>query len=53
MLAAMASDALIEVIDMTEFVASQRPWAQDDSTTLVTPTEHVYPWPSGRQELNK
>jgi hypothetical protein len=52
-LAAMASDALLEVIDMTEFVASQRPWAQDDSTTLVTPSESVYPWPAGPQEPDK
>lgn len=43
MLKAFASDALLQVIDMAGFVASQRPWAQDDSITLVTPTERVYP----------
>ena len=38
-----ASDALIEVIDMTHFVAAQRPFARDDSAELVTPVEEVYP----------
>lgn len=38
-----ASDALIEVIDMSAFVATQRPFARDDSPELVTPVEDVYP----------
>lgn len=42
-LRAFASEALRQVVDMTDFVASQRPWAQDDSATLVTPQECVYP----------
>jgi hypothetical protein len=42
MLRTFASDALLQVIDMTAFVASQRPWAQDDSATLFTPDERVY-----------
>ncbi|WKB55733.1 DUF4291 domain-containing protein (plasmid) [Eleftheria terrae] len=42
MLKAMTTDGLLEVIDMTEFVASQRPWATDGSAELVTPVERVY-----------
>ena len=38
-----ASDALIEVIDMSAFVAAQRPFARDDSPELMTPVEAVYP----------
>jgi hypothetical protein len=38
-----SSEALLEVVDMTEFVATQRPWARDDSAELVTPVERVYP----------
>ncbi len=38
-----SSDALLEVIDMSPFVASQRPCARDDSAELMTPVEHVYP----------
>jgi len=41
-LAALAKTELLEVIDLSEFVASQHPNAQDDSTLLVTPIEHVY-----------
>lgn len=43
MLKALASDALLEVIDMTGFVGVQRQWAQDDSARLLTPIERVYP----------
>jgi len=43
MLRRMASDDLLEVIDMTEFVAAQRPFAQDDNPALMTPTEDIYP----------
>ena len=42
-LAQFASDALIEVIDMSAFVAAQRPFAHDDSAELMTPVEDVYP----------
>lgn len=44
MLKALASsEALVEVIDMTGFVAGQRASATDDSTQLMTPVERVYP----------
>jgi hypothetical protein len=41
-LAAFARKELLEVIDFTDFVAAQRPHAQDDSATLLTPVERVY-----------
>jgi len=41
-LRALAETALIEVIDMTEFVTSQRPFASDASPVLQTPVERVY-----------
>lgn len=54
MLAAFASsDVLLEVIDMTGFVASQRPWATDDSKTLMTPVEQVYPGLEQIQETSE
>ncbi|RQP22482.1 DUF4291 domain-containing protein [Piscinibacter terrae] len=43
MLRRMAHDDLLEVIDMTGFVAAQREHAQDDNRELQTPTEAVYP----------
>jgi hypothetical protein len=43
MLQRMAGDDLLEVIDMTGFVAQQRVHAQDDNPDLQTPTEAVYP----------
>jgi hypothetical protein len=43
MLQRMASDDLLEVIDMTGFVAEQRVHAQDHNPDLQTPTEAVYP----------
>lgn len=43
MLRRMARDDLLEIIDMTEFVAAQRPFAQDDNAALMTPTEDFYP----------
>ena len=43
LLRAFATTELMEVIDMTDFVAEQRPHAQDDNPQLVTPLEHVYP----------
>lgn len=42
LLRAFATTELLEVIDMTEFVAAQRDHAQDDNPQLVTPTEQVY-----------
>jgi hypothetical protein len=33
---------LLEVIDMTEFVAQQRAYAEDDNPQLLTPVERVY-----------
>lgn len=42
----LASDELLEVMDMTPFVRSQRSNAQDDSSALLTPLETVYPWPA-------
>lgn len=38
-----AGDELLEVIDISEFVASQRGHAQDDNRELLTPTESVFP----------
>jgi hypothetical protein len=37
-----ASDALLEVIDMTPFVAEQRIYAMAGDTRLMTPREQVY-----------
>lgn len=37
-----ASDALLEVIDLTPFVAEQRTYAMAGDTRLVTPQERVY-----------
>jgi hypothetical protein len=45
-LAAFARKELLEVIDFTDFVTAQRPHAQDDSATLLTPVERVYLPPS-------
>jgi hypothetical protein len=42
LLRAFATTELLEVIDMTDFVAKQRQYAQDDNPQLVTPLEHVY-----------
>lgn len=39
-LAAFASEELLEVIDMRPFVDAQRPLAQDDNTELQLPVEH-------------
>ena len=41
-LAAFAKEQILEVIDMSSFVAAQRPYAQDDNGALSTPLEHVY-----------
>lgn len=41
-LASFAKDELLEVIDLSPFVAAQRPHAQDDNAQLVTPIERVY-----------
>ena len=41
-LARMARDELLEVIDLSEFVATQRMFAQDGSRDLLTPVEDVY-----------
>ena len=42
-LEAFATREIIEVIDFSGFVASQRPFASDDrSTSLHTPIENVY-----------
>lgn len=46
LLRAFATTELMEVIDMTDFVAEQRQHAQDDNPQLMTPLEHVY----GRQQ---
>ncbi|AKJ31097.1 DUF4291 domain-containing protein [Caldimonas brevitalea] len=45
-LARYAKEALVEVVDMTGFVATQRPHAADDSSELLTPVEEVYPAPA-------
>lgn len=37
-----ATTELMEVIDMTDFVAEQRRYAQDDNPQLLTPLESVY-----------
>jgi len=42
-LAELAEAALLEVIDMTEFVAEQRTRITGDWSQLMTPTEWVYP----------
>lgn len=42
LLRAFATTALVEVIDMTDFVAAQRSFAQDDNPDLLTPVETVY-----------
>ena len=44
-LRALADAALLEVIDMTDFVVRQRPFAHDNSPHLYTPVERVYPLP--------
>jgi hypothetical protein len=41
-LAAFANEELLEVIDLSEFVAAQRVNAQDDNAGLETPVERVY-----------
>lgn len=41
-LRAFAITELMEVIDMTDFVAQQRQYAQDDNPQLETPLESVY-----------
>jgi len=41
----LADAALLEVIDMTDFVIGQRPFTRDGSPHLLTPVEHVYPSP--------
>jgi Domain of unknown function (DUF4291) len=41
-LAAFAKEELLEVIALTEFVATQRALAQDDNPELLCPVEHVY-----------
>jgi len=46
-LAKMAKDELLEVIDMSDFVATQRAQAQDSNVDLLTPTEHVF-FPAAR-----
>jgi len=42
LLRAFATTELLEVIDMTDFVAQQRAFAQDDNPQLLTPIERVY-----------
>ena len=42
-LKAFSAEALLEVIDMTPFVAAQRPWARDDCAHLMMPVECIYP----------
>jgi len=42
MLRRMATDELLEIIDLSEFVASQRAFARDDSQELLTPVERVF-----------
>lgn len=42
LLRAFATTELLEVIDMTEFVAQQRAFAQDDNPKLMTPLESVF-----------
>jgi len=42
MLRAFATTELLEVIDMSGFVAEQRAHAQDDNPLLLTPVEQVY-----------
>jgi hypothetical protein len=42
LLRAFATTELLEVIDMSGFVAQQRGHAQDDNPQLLTPVEHVY-----------
>jgi hypothetical protein len=42
LLRAFATTELMEVIDMTDFVAEQRQYAEDDNPRLMTPLEHVY-----------
>jgi len=42
LLRAFATTKLLEVIDMSGFVAEQRAHAQDDNPRLLTPVEHVY-----------
>lgn len=41
-LRALSEDGLLEVIDMSPFIASQRPFATDDSPELLMPVERVY-----------
>lgn len=43
LLRAFATTELLEVIDMTGFVAEQRAHAQDTHPSLLTPVENVYP----------
>ena len=40
-LRALAGPELLEVIDLSDFVAAQRPFAQGQDTRLLTPTEQV------------
>lgn len=40
-LRALAGPELLEVIDLSDFVAAQRPFAQGHDTRLLTPTEQV------------
>lgn len=42
MLATYAKDAIVEIIDVSELVASQRKNISNGFTTLLTPTEDVY-----------
>jgi hypothetical protein len=42
LLRAFATSELLEVIDMTDFVARQRAYAQDDNPQLLTPVERIY-----------
>jgi hypothetical protein len=41
-LAAFAKEELLEVVDMSDFVAAQRPFAQDDNPALLMPVEDVF-----------
>jgi Domain of unknown function (DUF4291) len=45
LLRAFATTELLEVMDMSHFVAEQRAFAQDDNPRLVTPRERIYPQP--------
>ncbi len=42
-LKAYAEEEILEVVDLADFVAAQRPYANDDSSPVLrTPAEHVY-----------